>query len=97
MNGDNSELTALRARVQGRVQGVYYRAFAERHARHLQICGYVRNCRDGSVELYAEGPREKLTEFLELLKKGPPGARVDAINPRWMESSGKYTGFTIVS
>lgn len=86
---------ALKAFVYGRVQGVYFRDFADRHARQLGLTGYVRNLPDRSVEVYAEGDRQYLERLLEVLKEGPPGARVDNLEISWAEPTGKFKHFSI--
>ncbi len=57
--------------VNGRVQGIGYRAFAVKHAQQLSIRGYVRNEADGSVRVLAVGEEEKIEKFVKLLRKGP--------------------------
>ncbi|MDD5190085.1 MAG: acylphosphatase [Dehalococcoidales bacterium] len=96
MNNEGNLPAALKAVVTGRVQGVYYRVFAERHARQLQLQGYVKNLRDLSVEVYAEGSKNQLQQLLERLKEGPPGARVDDMEITWLEPRHNYHGFTVV-
>jgi len=61
---------ALHVRVNGHVQGVGYRAWAVSQARRLRLAGRVRNCADGSVEIFAEGAAESLDSFVEILKEG---------------------------
>jgi acylphosphatase len=65
--------------ISGRVQGVGYRAFAERTARQLKLCGWVRNLEDGRVEALACGPEKTLQEFAAHLQRGPARAQVDAL------------------
>jgi acylphosphatase len=57
--------------VKGRVQGVGFRAFVEHAASALAVRGWARNCDDGSVEVYATGSPEQLSEFSGYLWKGP--------------------------
>ena len=57
--------------VQGRVQGVGYRNFAQRAASELGLRGYARNLAGGSVEVYAIGPAAALDDFAGLLRQGP--------------------------
>ena len=57
--GRDQRLTAI---VHGDVQGVGYRFFAQRQAARLGLRGYVRNLRDGTVEVVAEGPRPLLDQ-----------------------------------
>lgn len=68
--------------VRGRVQGVGYRVFAERSAERLSLAGYVRNLRDGTVEVYAAGAANSLVSLKQDLMKGPPYARVADVEER---------------
>jgi acylphosphatase len=66
--------------VRGRVQGVGYRAFIEDEAYRRGIGGWVRNRRDGTVEAVFTGAPEIVAGMIEACRKGPPGARVDAVD-----------------
>jgi acylphosphatase len=57
--------------VRGRVQGVGFRYFVQKHAEMLGLKGYARNLDDGSVEVYAIGTSAELSELNGLLWKGP--------------------------
>lgn len=63
-------------RITGNVQGVGFRWWTRKTASALDLRGTVRNARDGSVEVEAEGPTEALEAFEEQLRQGPPAARV---------------------
>lgn len=65
--------------VEGRVQGVYFRASAAREATRLGIRGHAVNLADGRVEVLALGSREALAEMETWLRRGPPAARVDRL------------------
>jgi len=65
--------------VSGRVQGVGFRWFAEREALKRDVKGYVRNLADGRVEIWAQAEDERLGEFCEAVRKGPPASRVDEV------------------
>ncbi len=65
--------------VGGRVQGVFYRATAARHARELQITGYAMNLPDGRVEVLAYGSEAALDELLRRLWIGSSASRVTAV------------------
>jgi acylphosphatase len=82
--------------VQGRVQGVGFRAFTRAVALRLGITGWVRNREDGSVEVEAEGPEEHLSGLLEALRSGPPGARVTALREEPLDRHAEWSGFQIV-
>jgi acylphosphatase len=68
--------------IRGRVQGIGYRAWAEVTALELGVEGWVRNCRDGSVEAVLAGSEEVVLTMIELCRDGPPGARVEAVDQR---------------
>jgi acylphosphatase len=70
------------ALVKGRVQGVGFRAFVEHEALKRGIEGWVRNCRDGSVEVVFKGEEPKVAEMIEVCRRGPMMARVDALDQR---------------
>jgi acylphosphatase len=72
--------TALHAIVRGRVQGVGYRAFAERAARRLGLDGWVRNRMDGIVECLVAGPKASVAAMQTALAAGPLASRVDAVD-----------------
>ena len=69
----------LRCRVQGRVQGVFFRASTRDQARQLGLCGHARNLPDGSVEVLACGPERAVAALRDWLWLGPPAARVTAV------------------
>jgi acylphosphatase len=73
-------MTGRRARVTGRVQGVGYRYFCLDAAQSRGLSGWVRNKRDGSVELEVYGDERALDLFFTDLKKGPPMSRIDHID-----------------
>jgi acylphosphatase len=73
-------VTGRRFTIHGRVQGVFYRAWASEAARSLGLAGWVRNRSDGSVELAAWGPEEALDALYRRCLAGPPAARVERID-----------------
>ena len=75
----DTNLEARRWYVRGRVQGVGYRAFAQRSAQSLGLTGYARNLDDGRVEVYAAGPADKIAELTPLLHRGPRWADVRGV------------------
>ncbi len=68
--------------VRGRVQGVGYRAFVEHEALRRGLQGWVRNCRDGSVEALFAGPPAVVADMIAACRRGPFSARVDALDQR---------------
>ncbi|MDX1804401.1 MAG: acylphosphatase [Alcanivorax sp.] len=67
-------------RIEGRVQGVSYRAWTRQQAMDLGLSGWVRNCQDGSVEALIQGPQAAVETLLALLWKGPAAARVTTVS-----------------
>jgi len=89
-------VVSMHAVVKGHVQGVYFRDFVYGRALSLGLTGYVRNLPDmRSLEVVAEGQRERLELLVEHLNKGPRGARVDAVELQWGEASGQYAEFRV--
>jgi acylphosphatase len=72
---------AVLVRVEGRVQGVGFRAWTRHEAERLELAGWVRNEKDGSVEALLEGPAASVERMLERLWIGPPGASVTHVSP----------------
>ena len=85
----------IKLRVTGRVQGVYYRASTQERARNLGLSGWIRNTRDGAVELEAEGPASAIEKLVEWCRQGPPAARVRDVEIDSLEPVGESTGFQI--
>jgi acylphosphatase len=65
--------------VSGRVQGVWFRESTRRTAEELGLSGWVRNCRDGTVEVEFEGRAEQVRTALEFVREGPPMAQVTGV------------------
>ena len=65
--------------IQGRVQGVGYRAWVEYQAVASHLEGWVRNRRDGSVEALFAGSPKAVAEMIALCRHGPPSSRVEAV------------------
>ena len=89
-------LAFLQAKVEGRVQGVYFRSFVKDKAISLGLTGYVQNTIHEEVEVKAEGDKEKLTELVAHLKTGPPRAKVERVEVAWSDYSGRFASFKIV-
>lgn len=89
-------VVSLHAIVRGRVQGVNFRDFVYRRAISLGLTGHVRNLPDmRSVEVVAEGQRERLELLVEHLREGPRGARVDSVEVQWGEASRQHARFRV--
>lgn len=91
----DEEVQAL-VRVDGRVQGVYFRASAQERARELGLHGYVRNTSDGRVELRARGTRGRVEELIAWCRKGPPAAKVTDVEVAWEPPDPRLSSFIVV-
>ncbi len=83
----------LEARVSGRVQGVYFRESTRSEAQSLKLTGWIKNNRDGSVSLVAEGSRPQLEALLDYLQEGPAAAEVERVAPNWAIATDEFTSF----
>ena len=87
----------MTARIIGRVQGVGYRWWVQRHAQDLGLTGWVMNANDErSVELVAEGSADALDTLERLIHGGPRGAMVENVDARRGPASGEFERFGIV-
>lgn len=91
----DSNQARLHATVDGRVQGVGFRAYALAQAQNLGLQGWVRNRWDGSVEVLAEGSQENLETLLALLRRGPRSSFVSDLDFVWSEFQGDLAGFVV--
>ena len=89
------EKARARVVVEGRVQGVYFRAHTQDMAFTLGLTGWVRNQRDGTVEAVFEGDRDKVEQMIEWCRRGPIHAKVTQVHPTWEEYSGEFSDFSI--
>jgi acylphosphatase len=86
----------LHIRIFGDVQGVFFRAGTQDEVRRIGgISGWVRNAEDGSVEVIAEGEKEKLEALLEWCGKGPEGAVVEKTEHEWLEFKNEFREFKV--
>ena len=72
-------MSGARFHVSGLVQGVFFRASTQARARELGLVGWAKNLADGRVEVVAGGDAAAIDELERWLQRGPPGARVDAV------------------
>jgi acylphosphatase len=73
------ETRAVTVRIEGRVQGVYYRVWTYETAQSLGLDGTVQNTSDGAVEAVFSGPAVTVAKMLKLCEQGPEAARVTKV------------------
>jgi acylphosphatase len=88
-------MKALKIIVSGRVQGVFYRASTKAVADQMGIKGIVKNLKDGTVYIEAEGDDFFINEFIEWCKYGPDDARIDDISIEDIEVK-NYRNFDVL-
>jgi len=82
-------------KIYGEVIDVSFRYYTCEKAKELGLIGYVRNCRDLTVEIEVEGEEDKIQKLLTWVKKGPPGARVHDVEFEWSEGKDEFGKFEI--
>jgi acylphosphatase len=93
----NEEQARLHAIIHGRVQGVGFRAYVIENGITLGVKGWTRNRWDGTVEVLAEGDRQLLERFLEILRRGPRMSHVTQVDLDWQPPTGEFTSFSVCS
>ena len=81
--------------IDGRVQGVFFRANTREEANLLGLTGWVKNCWDGRVDAVFEGERDKVEQVLKWCQKGPPGAMVRNVEVNWEDPTDEFDTFSI--
>lgn len=81
--------------IEGRVQGVSFRAYTRDKARAAGVEGWVRNLPDGRVEAVFEGTRPAVQRLVTWCYSGPTGASVERVEVSWQEPTGREGGFSI--
>ena len=89
--------SAKRYFVSGLVQGVGYRFFTQRTAERLRVSGFVRNLRDGRVEVFVIGTAEQHNELRRLLERGPLGADVTEVLEEPAPVETQYDGSFVIN
>lgn len=88
-------MICVHAFVSGKVQGVCFRDYTQKHAQALRLTGWVRNLPDGRVETIVTGPETVVMDFIERLKKGSPSSKVQDVC--WEKISQQtHADFTII-
>jgi acylphosphatase len=82
--------------IEGRVQGVFFRAATRDEARARGLAGWARNLPDGRVEALFEGDKRLVENMLRWCHQGPPYAYVDRVEVEWQPYVGDLTDFRIV-
>lgn len=81
--------------IEGRVQGVSYRMSAQVAAQRTGVTGWVRNLRNGQVEMIAEGETDQLKQLVDWAWQGPGFAQVTDITLEEHQATGEFTQFEI--
>jgi acylphosphatase len=91
------DLARVHIWVTGRVQGVGFRAFVATSAGFIGVTGWVRNTGYQTVEAVAEGTRQQVEQFIQVVKTGPSASRVDESRVDEETPSGEFVYFEIRS
>ena len=85
----------MQGRVEGRVQGVSFRASMRHQARRCGVCGWVRNEPDGAVAFLVQGDPRAVQQMLDWARRGPPGAHVEGLNVHEVDPLGGLRDFEV--
>jgi acylphosphatase len=88
-------MQTIHVRVEGRVQGVFFRDYTRSQALELNLKGWVRNLSDGSVEAVISGRDEDVALLLKRIRTGSPHSRVDDVQIRRLDSDETLPSFEI--
>ena len=91
----DDQLITIKGFVTGRVQRVGFRWFVQQAASRCGIKGSVKNLTDGRVEFSAQGDPQQMTLFLEEVRQGPAGSRVDSLETSELPHECSFVGFHI--
>ncbi len=81
--------------IEGRVQGVFFRAFTREVAVKHNLKGWAKNLYDGNVEAVFEGEGSDISKAIAECYKGPPASKVMHIDIKWEPYTGAYDTFSI--
>ncbi len=89
-------MKTVQIRVEGRVQGVYFREYTRRQAQSLGLKGWVRNMVDGSVETVVSGDDNTITTMITWLHSGSPRSAVTKVSIIDEQVEGDFSSFEIL-
>lgn len=81
--------------IEGKVQGVFFRATSRKMATSFGVKGWVRNRWDGKVEMVVEGNSASVDKMLQWAHQGPPGASVSKVQVKEQPFKGEFDTFSI--
>ena len=89
-------MQAVKLKVHGIVQDVSFRRFTKTNADALHLTGFVKNLGDGTVEVFAEGSKDKIEQLIETLHSGSERSTVHKIDIEWTAYSGLFKDFRVI-
>ena len=95
MNPASTENVCGHLLITGKVQGVFFRAYARDQAVQLRLTGWVRNTADGKVEAVVEGSQDKVESFVTWCRLGPPSSQVTDMRVEKQEYRGEFKQFSV--
>jgi acylphosphatase len=88
--------SASKIKVNGTVQGIFFKNFTKEHADKLKLRGFVRSLEDGDLEVFVEGEKENIAKLIEILKQGPQHSQIRNIKTEERKWSGDLKEFKIL-
>lgn len=91
----STQTKRVRIRIEGLVQGVFFRAYTQEEAQKIGLSGWVRNLPDGSVEAVVEGKTSLVDQMIQWFHKGSPSSQVTRVDVNKEEPLGEKNDFII--
>ena len=82
--------------ISGHVQGIFFRAFVQSHAKSLNLKGYVKNLPTGEVEMQVVGEEKNIEELLRICKIQHPLAQIENIVVKKGKPTDQFDGFEVL-
>lgn len=86
-------MITLHLHIQGRVQGVWFRESMRHEAERQDVCGWVCNRSDGSVEATVQGAADAVNQLIEWAHSGPPLAKVQRVTETEIVTQERFSTF----
>lgn len=90
-----AENIRVHAIISGRVQGVFFRRETKKKADACEVCGWVKNLPDGTVEAVFEGRKSRVEEVIAWCRQGPPASKVTKVTILECPFTGDWKSFDV--
>ena len=89
-------MIAVHISIYGEVQGTGFRSWTKEQAQKFSLTGWARKSSDGSIEIFTQGEKEKINDFVSLCWDGPNMAFIDEVLVKDANSDDSFSSFEIL-